>query len=65
MISLYDYTGEKDCDGRGLRVNAYAILKNQPFKQRYLEFANREVFLYTKELLDEYFEVEKIFKVKK
>ena len=64
MISLYDYTGKRDENGRGLKVNAYAILKKQPFKKRHLEFNNSEVFLYTEEFLNEYFEVEKIFKSK-
>jgi|TARA_R110000824_G_scaffold4969_1_gene23293 hypothetical protein len=61
MISLYDYTGKPDKDGRGLKVNAYARLKKQPFKKRLLEFNNTEVFLYTKDFLNEYFEIEKIF----
>tara|TARA_R110000803_G_scaffold104861_4_gene173083 strand:+ start:1062 stop:1250 length:189 start_codon:yes stop_codon:yes gene_type:complete len=61
MISLYDYTGKPDKDKRGLKVNAYARLKKQPYKRRLLENHNMEVFLYTKEFLDEYFEIEKIF----
>ncbi len=61
MMSLYDYQGHPDKDGTGLKVNAYAILKKQPYKKRLLEFNNTEVFLYTKEFLDEYFEIAKIF----
>ena len=61
MMSLYDYQGHPDKDGTGLRVNAYAKLKKQPYKRRLLEFNNMEVFLYTKEFLDEYFEIAKIF----
>ena len=61
MMSLYDYQGHADKDGTGLRVNAYAKLKKQPYKRRLLEFNNMEVFLYTKEFLDEYFEIAKIF----
>jgi len=61
MISLYDYTGHPDKNGTGLKVNAYAILKKQPYKKRLLEFNGQEVFLYTKEFLDEYFKIEKIF----
>jgi len=62
MISLYDYTGKPDKDGRGQKVNAYAMLKKQPYKRRKLDFGNyKEVHLYNKEFLDEYFEIEKIF----
>ena len=61
MMSLYDYTGHPDQDGTGIKVNAYAQLKKQPFKKRHLEFNDTEVFLYTKEFLDEYFEIAKIF----
>ena len=64
MISLYDHTGHSDKDGRGEKVNAYAILKKQPYKKRYLKFNDTEVFLYSKEFLEEYDKVEKIFKVK-
>lgn len=61
MISLYDYQGHPDKDGIAKKVNAYAILTNQPYKRRLLEFNGLEVFLYRKEFLDEYFKVQKIF----
>ena len=61
MMSLYDYRGHVDKDGTGLKLNAYAQLKKQPYKKRKLEFNGMEVFLYTKEFLDEYFEIAKIF----
>ena len=61
MMSLYDYTGHPDKDGTGLKVNAYARLKKQPYKKRLLEFNNTEVFLYTKDFLDEFFEIQEIF----
>tara|TARA_R110000764_G_scaffold71010_3_gene146414 strand:+ start:666 stop:860 length:195 start_codon:yes stop_codon:yes gene_type:complete len=62
MVSLYDYTGGPDKEGRGSKVNAYAKLKNQQMKIRKLDFGNyREVHLYSEEFLDEYFKVEKIF----
>jgi len=61
MMSLFDYQGHPDKNGTGLKLNAYAILKKQPYKKRLLEFNNMEVFLYTKEFLDEYFEIAKIF----
>jgi len=60
MMSLYDYQGHPDKDGTGLKVNAYAQLRKQPYKKRYLEFNNTEVFLYTKDFLDEYFKVQEI-----
>ena len=60
MMSLYDYQGHPDKDGTGLKVNAYAKIRKQPFKKRYLEFNNTEVFLYTKDFLDEYFTVQEI-----
>tara|TARA_R110000803_G_scaffold35915_6_gene77422 strand:+ start:329 stop:526 length:198 start_codon:yes stop_codon:yes gene_type:complete len=64
MMSLYDYTGNPDKDGLGLKVNAYAVLKKQPFEQRELNLPTYtgKVFLYTKELLDEFFQIQKIFK---
>tara|TARA_B100000768_G_scaffold152092_1_gene147595 strand:- start:488 stop:691 length:204 start_codon:yes stop_codon:yes gene_type:complete len=61
MMSLFDYQGHADKDGTGLRVNAYAQLREQPFEKRKLEFNDMEVFLYTKEFLQEYFKVEQIF----
>jgi hypothetical protein len=67
MMSLYDYTGKKDENGTGLKVNAYASLRKQPFEQRELNLPTYtgKVFLYTKEFLDEYFKVEQIFEDKK
>ena len=44
MMSLYDYQGHADKDGTGLKVNQYAILTNQPYKRRLLEFNGLEVF---------------------
>jgi len=61
MMSLFDYQGHADKDGTGLKLNAYARLKEQPYKKRKLEFNNMEVFLYSREFLDEYFKVSKIF----
>jgi hypothetical protein len=61
MLSLYDYQGHADKNGTGLKVNTYAQLRNQPYEKRLLEFNNTEVFLYTREFLDEYFEIAKIF----
>ena len=33
-MSLFDYQGHADKDGTGLKVNAYAMLKKQPYKKR-------------------------------
>jgi hypothetical protein len=60
MMSLYDYQGQPYKDGTGLKVNAYAQLRKQPYKKRLLEFNNTEVFLYTEDFLDEYFKVQEI-----
>ena len=65
MMSLYDYQGHADKDGTGLKVNAYAKLRNTPNKKRKLNFGKYdEVFLYNKEFLDEYFKVQEIFNPK-
>jgi len=63
MMSLFDYQGHADKDGTGLKLNAYAKLKKQPFKQRYVENSvyKGNVFLYTKDFLDEFFEIQEIF----
>ena len=61
MMSLFDYQGHADKDGTGLKVNAYAMLKKQPYKKRLLEFNNMEVFLYSEEFLKEFFEIQEIF----
>jgi hypothetical protein len=61
MMSLYDYQGHPDKNGTGLKLNAYAQLKKQPYKKRLLEFNNIEVFLYSEEFLKEFFEIQEIF----
>ena len=61
MMSLFDYQGHPDKNGTGLKLNAYARLKKQPYKKRKLEFNGMEVFLYNKEFLDEYFKIAEIF----
>ena len=60
-MSLYDYQGHADKNGTGLKVNAYAQFRKQPYEKRYLKFNNTEVFLYSEEFLDEYFKVQAIF----
>jgi len=64
MMSLYEYQGHADKDGTGLKLNAYAQLKKQPYKKRKLEFNGMEVFLYSEEFLKEFFEIQDIFKNK-
>jgi hypothetical protein len=61
MMSLFDYQGHPDKNGTGLKLNAYARLKKQPYKRRLLEFNGMEVFLYTEEFLKEFFEIQEIF----
>jgi len=61
MMSLFDYQGHPDKDGTGKKVNAYAQLKNQPYKKRKLEFNGMEVFLYSEEFLKEFFTIKTIF----
>ena len=61
MMSLYDYQGHPDKNGTGLKLNAYAQLKKQPYKKRKLEFNGMEVFLYSEEFLKEFFEIQEIF----
>jgi len=61
MISLFDYQGHPDKNGTGLKLNAYARLKKQPYKRRTLEFNGMEVFLYTEEFLKEFFAIKIIF----
>ena len=57
MMSLFDYQGHADKDGTGLKVNAYAQLKKQPFEQRELNLPTYtgNVMLYHEGFLNEYF----------
>jgi hypothetical protein len=63
MMSLYDYTGKRDENGQGLKVNAYAKLRKQPINQRQLDLPTYKgaVFLYTESFLNEYFQAKQIF----
>ena len=61
MMSLFDYKGHPDKDGTGLKVNAYARLRKQPYEKRTLEFNDMEVFLYSKAFLEEFFKAQTIF----
>jgi hypothetical protein len=60
-ISLYDYLGKAAGAELGKQVNEYAKKINAPFKTR--EISNPKykgkVLLYTKELLEEFFKLEK------
>ena len=63
FISLYDYLGKAAGAELGKLVNEYAQIRKQPHKVRYVEHPGYAgyVNLYTKEFLDEYFEVKKVF----
>lgn len=63
MMSLYDYLGKAGGAALGDKVNAYAQLRKQPYKTRNISnpVYTGEVFLYTREFLDEYFKVQEIF----
>jgi len=61
MMSLFDYTGHPDKDGTGLKVNAYARYRKQKYVKRLLD-NGIEVFLYTREFIDDFFAVQKILK---
>lgn len=63
MLSLYDYLGRAAGSALGNKVNNYAQIRKQPFETRYISNSayTGNVFLYTKEFLDEYFKVEKLF----
>lgn len=63
MISIYDYLGKAGGAALGDKVNAYAQLRKQPYKTRHISnpVYTGDVFLYTREFLDEYFKVQEIF----
>ena len=64
MMSLFDYKGHADKDGTGLKVNAYCKVRNAKNKKRKLNFGKFDtVFLYEEEFLDEYFKLQKVFKI--
>jgi hypothetical protein len=63
MLSLYDYLGRAAGSKLGKKVADYAIIRKQRFQVKNVENPayQGEIMMYTKEFLDEYFKVEKIF----
>ena len=63
MVSLYDYLGRAAGAELGASVNTYATIRKQKYATRDVKNSayTGKVFLYSKEFLDEYFKVERIF----
>lgn len=63
MISLYDYLGKAAGSELGKQVHAYACIRQEKTGLRYIENPayKGNIMLYTKEFLDEFFLVQKIF----
>lgn len=63
MISLYDYLGKAAGSELGKQVNAYAYIRQAETGLRYVEnpVYKGKIMLYTREFLDEFFLVQKIF----
>jgi len=63
MLSLYDYLGQAAGKELGQQVAEYAKIRKTKCSMRYVSNPKYKgnVILYTKEFLDEYFEVKKLF----
>jgi len=63
MLSLYDYLGRAAGSKLGKQVADYAKLRKAKHNIRHVSNPayTGEIMLYTREFLDEYFNVEKIF----
>jgi hypothetical protein len=63
MLSLYDYLGRAAGSKLGKKVADYATIRKQKYQVKNVENIayQGEIMMYTKEFLDEYFKVEKIF----
>ena len=63
MLSLYDYLGKAAGSKLGKKVSDYAVIRKQKYQIKNIENPayQGEVMMYTKEFLDEYFKVERIF----
>jgi hypothetical protein len=63
MISLYDYLGKAAGSALGAKVHAYAYIRKAETGSRYVKNPVYEgnIMLYTKEFLDEFFLVQKLF----
>ena len=63
MISLYNYLGKAAGSALGAKVHAYAYIRKTETGSRYVKNPVYEgnIMLYTKEFLDEFFLVQKLF----
>jgi hypothetical protein len=63
MMSIYDYLGKPGGIELGKRINNYAKLRKPYFKQRWVDTPKFKgvVFVYPKEFLDEFFQIQSIF----
>ena len=63
MISLFDYLGRAAGFELGKKVNAYAYIRQAETGVRYVEnpVYKGKIMLYTREFLDEFFTVQKLF----
>jgi hypothetical protein len=63
MISLFDYLGHAAGSELGKKVNAYAYIRQTETGLRYVEnpVYKGKIMLYTREFLDEFFTVQKLF----
>lgn len=63
MISLYDYLGKAAGSALGAKVHAYAYIRKAETGSRYVTNPAYKgpIVLYTKEFLDEFFLVQKLF----
>ena len=63
MLSLYDYLGRAAGSKLGKKVSDYAVIRKQKYQVKNIENPayQGEIMMYSKEFLDEYFKVEKIF----
>jgi hypothetical protein len=63
MLSLYDYLGKAAGPDLGKQVASYASIRKTKFGTKNISIPTfkGEIMLYTKEFLDEFFQVQKIF----
>ena len=63
MLSLYDYLGHAAGSKLGKKVADYAAIRKQKYQVKNIENPayQGEIMMYSKEFLDEYFKVEKVF----
>ena len=63
MLSLYDYLGRAAGSKLGKKVADYATIRKQKYQVKNIENPayQGEIMMYSREFLDEYFKVEKIF----